>query len=202
MQRGGERMAALADQRAAAAHRPLRRVRGVRAAVALLGLDEQHLVARRAQDLRRLGHGRRIDPVLGVAEQFAARADGGAGGVHLRQHALAHHQLRHLRADRLSVTRLAEIAGERLLADHVLARAHTADDHLRVHRGRGADIDDVDVRVVQQRAPVVQGRAECRNAARTAPPRRRATPPHAPRPRRRTRGERRACADRRRSRCR
>ena len=71
----GERMAALPDQRAAAGHRPLGGVGRMGAAVALLGLHEQDLVLGRPQDFRRLGDGRRIDPVLGVHEQPAAGAN-------------------------------------------------------------------------------------------------------------------------------
>ena len=64
-------MTAHADQRAAAGHRPLRGMRGVRAAVALLGFHEQDLVLGRLEDLDVFRHRRRIDPVFRVHEQPA-----------------------------------------------------------------------------------------------------------------------------------
>ena len=84
---GRKRMAALADQRAATGHRPLRRMCGMRAAMALLRLHEQNFVPRGAEDFRGLRHRRGVDPVLRIEEQPAARADGGRGLLHLLHHA-------------------------------------------------------------------------------------------------------------------
>jgi hypothetical protein len=57
-------------------------------------------------------------------------------------------------ADGLLVAGSAEITGERLLADHVLASLHAGDDHLGVEGWRRADVDDVDLRVTEKRAPI------------------------------------------------
>src|SRR4051812_22220253 len=53
-------------------------------------------------------------------------------------------------ADRLPVAVAAEIAGERLLADHVLAGLHGGDDHFGMQIGRRADVDDVKLAVCDQ----------------------------------------------------
>ena len=130
--------------------------------MALLGFHEQDLVFRRPHDLRRLGHGRGIDPIFGVHEEPSARADRLAGFVHLLHHPFVHDRLGHMPADRRAVVRPAEIPGERLLTDHVLARAHARDDHFGVQRGRRADVDDVDAPVGQKFAIVAKclGNAE------------------------------------------
>ena len=52
------------------------------------------------------------------------------------------------------VVQAAEIACERLFADHMLACPHAGKDHLGVQRRRGADIDDLDVLVGEQLAIV------------------------------------------------
>ncbi len=139
-----ERMAAHADQRAAAGHRPLCGMRRMRARVAFLALHEQDLVLCRAQHLRGLGDRRRVDPVLRIHEELAGRFDRGAGRLHLRADALIHQRFRDVLADRRLIAVAAEIAGERLFADHMLAGAHRRHDHRRVQIGRRADVDDVD----------------------------------------------------------
>ena len=152
-------MAAHPDQRAAAGHRPLRGVRGVRAAVALLALHEQDLVFGGFQDLRGLGHRRRVDPVLRIHEELAGLADRRADTLHFLQHALVHQRLRHMLADRRLVAVSPEIAGERLFADDVLAGLHRLDDHRAVQVGRRADVDDIDFAVGDQVAEAaVRGR--------------------------------------------
>ncbi|MHC2802307.1 hypothetical protein ACVMII_002053 [Bradyrhizobium diazoefficiens] len=143
-------MAAHADKRAAAGHRPLRGVGRVRTGMALLALHEQDLVLGRLDDLGGLGHGRRVDPVLGVHEELPGALDRGARPVHLFDHALIHQRLRHVLADRLRVALAAEIAGERLFADHVLAGLHAGDDHLRMKVRRRADVDDIELAVRDQ----------------------------------------------------
>ena len=74
-----KRMASHPDQRAAAGHRPLRGVRGMRAGMALLALHEQDLVFGGLEDLHGLGHRRRVDPVLGIHEEPAGLLDRRAG---------------------------------------------------------------------------------------------------------------------------
>ena len=147
---GGERMAAHADQRAAAGHRPLRGMRRMRARVALLALHEQDLVFGRAQHLRGLGNRRRVDPVLRIHEELAGRLDRRAGRLHLRADALVHPCLRDMLADRRLIAVAAEIAGERLLADHMLAGTHRRHDHRCVQVRRRADVDDVDAAIGDQ----------------------------------------------------
>ena len=63
-------------------------------------------------------------------------------------------------ADRLLVAAAPEIAGEGLLADHVFSRSDSLHDHARVQIGRGADVDDVDVRVGDQVAKSPVGRRD------------------------------------------
>jgi hypothetical protein len=150
IEQGGQRMAAHADQRAAAGRGPLRGMRGVRTGVAFFALHEQHFILRGFQDFDRLGHRRRIDPILGVHEQFAARLHRGGGLVHLLHHALVHRRLRHVLADRRFIAVLPEIAGKRLLADHVLPGLHRLDDHRGMQIGWRADVDDVEVLVGDQ----------------------------------------------------
>ena len=140
------------DQRAAAGHRPLRRVRGMRAAVALLALHEQDLVPGGFQDLHGLGHRRRVDPVLGIHEEFAGAVDRRPRRFHFLDHALVHPRLGHVLADRRLVAVASEITAERLFADHVLAGLHRLDDHRGVQIGRRADVDDVDLAVGDQLA--------------------------------------------------
>ena len=135
-------------------------MRRMRAAVALLGFHEQDLVLGGVEHLDDLRHRRRIDPVLGIHEQPAARLDGGAGLVHLFHDALIHQRFRHVLADRLLVAAAPEIAGEGLLADHVFSRSDSLHDHRRVQIGRGADVDDVDVRVGDQVAKSPVGRRD------------------------------------------
>ncbi len=147
-------MAALADQRAATRHRPLRGVRCVRAAMRFLALHEQDLVAGRPQDFRDLADRRRVHPILSIQKQLPACPNGSAGLLHFLHHALIHLRLRHMRADWRLVVRTAEIAGEWLFADHVLAGPHAAHNHVRMQRRRRADVDHVDFGVGQQRAPV------------------------------------------------
>ncbi|MGY4512919.1 hypothetical protein ACVIN2_006373 [Bradyrhizobium sp. USDA 3650] len=53
-------------------------------------------------------------------------------------------------ADRLPVAGAAEIAGERLFADHMLAGLHGGDDHPRMQIGRRADVDDIELAVSNQ----------------------------------------------------
>jgi hypothetical protein len=153
-------MAAHAHQRAAAGQRPLRGVRGMRAAVALVALHEQDFVLGGAQDFHGLRNRRRVDPVLRVHEQAPARRDRRRGALHLLHHALIHQRLRHIAADRRLVVGTAEVTGERLLADDVLSRLHGLDDHLGVCRRRRADVDDVDVFVGEQRAVIAMGRGD------------------------------------------
>src|SRR5229473_3388362 len=160
VEHGGERVAAHADERAAAGHRPLRGMRGVRAAVALLGLHEEDLVLGGLQDLDRLRHRRGINPILRVHEKPAAGFDRGAGRVHFLQHAPVHHRLRHMLADRRLVAGPAEIPGEGLLADDVLAPLERRDDHRRVRGRRRADVDDVDIRVGEERAEIAMAVAD------------------------------------------
>ena len=70
-----QRMAAHADQRTAAGHGPLRGMRGMRAAVALLGLHEQDLVLVAWRISAVLATAGRIDPVFGIHEELAAFLD-------------------------------------------------------------------------------------------------------------------------------
>ena len=60
-------------------------------------------------------------------------------------------------ADRRLVAVAPEIAGERLFADHMLARLHRLDDHRAVQIGRCADVDDVDFAVGDQVAKAAIG---------------------------------------------
>jgi hypothetical protein len=118
--------------------------------VALLALHEQDLVLCRFEYLHGLGHRRRVDPVLGIHEEFAGAVDRGAGRFHFLEHALIHPRLRHLPADRRRVAVAAEIAAERLFADHVLAGLHRLDDHRGVQLGWRANVDDIDLAVGDQ----------------------------------------------------
>ena len=145
-----QRMAAHADQRAAAGHRPMRRMRGMGAAVALLPLHEQDLVLCRLQDFRRFGHRRRVDPVFRVHEELAGLLDRRAGFLHLLQHALVHQRLRDVPADRRLIAFPPEIAGKRLFADHMLAGLHRIDDHRGVQMGWRADVDHIELAVGDQ----------------------------------------------------
>jgi hypothetical protein len=111
---------------------------------------KKNFVFGRFEDFHRLGHGRRIDPVLGIHEELARGFDRGARSFHFLHETLVHQRLAHVLADRRRIAGPAEIAGEWFLADHVLARGHRLDDHLRVQRRRRADIDDVDRRVGEQ----------------------------------------------------
>jgi hypothetical protein len=129
----------------------------VRAAVAFLGFHEQDLVAGGVEDFDGLGQRRRINPVFGIHEQLAAVLDGCAQLRHLGHDVLVHRLLAHMLADWRRIAGTAEIAGERLLADHVLSGPHRIDDHLRMQRRRRADIDDVDRRIGEQRAIVTVG---------------------------------------------
>ena len=143
-------MASHPDQRAAAGHRPLRGVRGMRAGVALLPLHEQDFVFRGLEDLHGLGHRRRVDPVLRIHEEPAGLVDRRAGRGHFFQHPLVHQCLGHMLADRQLVAFAPEVARERLFADHMLAGLHRLDDHRRVQIGRRADVDDIDIGVGDQ----------------------------------------------------
>jgi hypothetical protein len=77
-------------------------------------------------------------------------------------------------ADRRGIALAAEIARERLFADHMLAARHRLHDHLGMQMGRRADIDDVDVAVGDElgkaaiggRNPVPMGKFEDVLAAR------------------------------------
>ena len=60
-------------------------------------------------------------------------------------------------ADRRRVALAAEIARERLFADHVLARLHGVHDHRGVQIGRRADVDDVDLAVRDQIGETAMG---------------------------------------------
>ena len=108
-------------------------------------------------DLRGLSHSRGVNPILGVHEQAASAADRGDRGLHLFHDALEHQRLRNLPSDRLGVAFPPEIAGERLLADHVFAGFHRLGDHARVQGRRGADVDDVYAWIRKQRLVVARG---------------------------------------------
>src|SRR5262249_15393873 len=54
----------------------------------------------------------------------------------------------------------AEISGERLFADDMLAGFDRGEDHAGMQRGRRADVDDVDLLVREQRAEIAIGRAD------------------------------------------
>jgi hypothetical protein len=125
--------------------------------VALLGFHEQDLVAGRVEDFDGLRQRRRIDPVFGIHEELAAVLDRRAQVLQLGHDVLIHRRFGHLRADWRRVARTAEIAGERLLTDHMLSGAHCVDDHLRMQRRRRADIDNIDGRIGQQRTIVAIG---------------------------------------------
>ncbi len=90
--------------------------------------------------------GGRVDPVLRVAEPHPRRGGGGqhlvGAGQRARQHLLAR-----------GVGR-AEEPGERLLHDHVLARAGRLDRHRRVEMGRHAEIHQVHLRVGEHRGEI------------------------------------------------
>ncbi len=120
--------------------------------MAFLALHEQDFVFRRLQYLRGLGHRRRVDPVLRIHEEFAARPDRGRGLVHLLADALIHQRFRNMLADRGLVAFAAEISGERLFADDVLAALHGLDDHRSMQVGRRADVDDIDLVVTDNLA--------------------------------------------------
>ena len=147
-----QRMAAHADQRAAAGHRPMRRMRGMGAAVILLALHEQDLVPGGLQDFRRFGHRRRVDPVLRVHEEPAGVLDRRAGFLHLLQHALVHQRLWHLPADRRLIAFPPEIAGKRLFADHMLAGLHRIDDH------RGVQMRGVQMSITSSSRSAIKSR--------------------------------------------
>jgi hypothetical protein len=53
-------------------------------------------------------------------------------------------------ADRHLIVAASEISGERFLADDVFSRLNGRDDHARVQRGWGTDVDNVDLCVGQQ----------------------------------------------------
>src|SRR6516164_6245845 len=122
-------------------------MRRVRAAVAFLGFHEQDLVLGGFEDLDRLRHCRRIDPVFRVHEQPAARFDDGAGLLHLLHDAFVHELFRHVLSDRGPVVAAPEIAGERLFADDMLSGLDGRHDHGRMQHGGRADVDDVDLAV-------------------------------------------------------
>src|SRR5262249_50676841 len=103
-------MTSHADQRAAAGHRPLCGMSGMRAAVALFSFHEKDFVFRGVEYLDYFRHCRRVDPVFCVHEQPAAGFDGGAGLVHFLHDALVHERLRHVLADRALVAIAPEIA--------------------------------------------------------------------------------------------
>ena len=104
-----------------------------------------------------LGDGRGVDPVLGVAERHPRGPHGLAHGLGVGQGAGAHARARHVQADRRAVPGLAEIAGERLLHDDVLAGRGGADGG-HVVQGRGqADVDHVDLRPGQKGVEVPGG---------------------------------------------
>ena len=154
-------MTALADENAAARHRPFRGVRGMRAAMTLLGFHEEDFLARFTDDFCRLRHSRRIDPIFGIEKELAAGADRRSRALHLLHNALEHERFRHMPADWCWVTSPAEISGERLFADHVLTCLHAGDHHLSVERRRGTEIDHVDRWIAKQVSPLA---ARLRNA--------------------------------------
>jgi len=155
-----KRMASHPDQRAAACHRPLRGVRGMRAGVALLPLHEQDFVFRGLEDLHGLGHRWRVDPVLCIHEEPAGLVDRRTGLGHFFQHPLVHQRFGHMLADRQLVAFATEIATERLFADHMLSGLHRIDDHRSVQIGRRTDVDDIDIRVGDQ---VAKAAIRCRD---------------------------------------
>ena len=150
IEHGRKRMASHPDQRAAAGHCPLRRVRRMRAAVALFALHEQDLVPGGFQDLRGLGHRRRVDPVFRIHEELAGLPDRRAGLVHFLKHALVHQGFRHVLADRGPVAVPPEITGEWLFADDMLAGVHGVYDHRGMQIGRRADVYDIHLAVRDQ----------------------------------------------------
>jgi len=91
--------------------------------VALLGPQLQNRATARVEEATELGHRRRVDEVLRVAERDPGLGDGfehrvGVGERH-RQHPFAR------------LGRLAEGAGQRLLDDHVLAGLRRRDQGFR-----------------------------------------------------------------------
>ena len=57
-------------------------------------------------------------------------------------------------ADRLRIFGASEITGKRLFADDMFASLHARDSHIGVQGRRGAKVDNVDIGLVEQVAPV------------------------------------------------
>ena len=139
-------MAALADQRAAAARLPALVDRGVGARMALLADHAEDRSARRRQEAPRLLDGGRVHPVLPVAEPHAGGAAGAHDLVRRGERALEHRQARS--------AGVAEEAGEGLLDDDVLARRRRFHRHRGVQMRRHAQVDHVDLGIVEDGAEV------------------------------------------------
>src|SRR5260370_3534129 len=128
-------MAAQANGRAAAGHRPLSRGRGRRAAMALLGLHEQDLISGRPEYFDRFRHRRRIDPIFRIHEKATAGFDGGAGLVHLLQDVLVHERFRYVLTNGNLLVAAPEIPVNGLLEDVGFSALKAASVLLRVRPG-------------------------------------------------------------------
>ena len=154
-QHASEGMGTGADQDAAASLVPLASHGGAGAFQALLTLHEQHLALLGADDLSGLLDRSGIDEVLGVQELLVGRVhhflqlvhDGHDLSIHLGLLGPAH----------ILLAGLAEIAGERLLTDDMLAGLQGLDGHGAVEERRGDDVDDIDLRVCQHIVKVSDG---------------------------------------------
>ena len=134
-------MAALAEEGAATGRQPALVRRGMRSRVALLSDETQNGAAPRREQPARLLDRRRIHPVLGVAEAHARRAAGVDQLVGRRKGCPEHLGTRR--------RRITEEPGERLLDDDVLPRPRGVERERGVDGVRDAEIQDVDLGVVQ-----------------------------------------------------
>ena len=134
---GRQRMAPLADKRAAPGVAPDAVHGRVRAAVRLTAEHPEDLGTRLLDDLALLLDRGRVDPVLGVAKDDAPPAgrvdDAVAAGQRLPKEGFL-------------AGRRAKRTGKRLLDEDMLARLDRLESGRLVGGGRRADVDDVDVR--------------------------------------------------------
>ena len=115
---------------------------------ALLALHKENLAALGPQQLSRPLYGGGVDVVLSVHHQPAGALRRLANLLQVPQDLGVH--LFFWRAARVRLARLSEEAGQGLFTDHMLARRQSVQDHGAVQHGRRQDVDDVDLRVLEQ----------------------------------------------------
>src|ERR1700733_5270881 len=137
-----QRVAALADHRSAAAKSPGAVVRRMRTAVRLFAQHPQYLGAALDEDLTLLLYGGRVDPIFRIADALPA-AMGGGQDTGTTGHRVAQHRFLGEGITAKARVAVAEVPGEGLLDNDVLALLQRLNGEMFVRRRRRAQIDDV-----------------------------------------------------------